>query len=141
MQCHNSNLPPLMTNVRNMAVISKAMISLIRDDLTTLNGFTRAMDPATTAVMNDAAPMSSPMAILLLSSFIAANVEKISGLPLPRARRVTPAKVSFIRSPRAIELKLTEKKSPATVPKAVKRIVKKKRIRTMASGCKALRRQ
>jgi len=49
------------------------------------------MVPATTETMKLAAPMSSPMARLPESERRAAKVEKTSGLPLEKARKVTPA--------------------------------------------------
>ncbi|KAF2478453.1 hypothetical protein BDY17DRAFT_258914, partial [Neohortaea acidophila] len=73
-------------------------------------------DSATTVAMKLAAPMSSPMARSGLFDLMAAHVEKISGPPFPRARRVTPAKLSLIPIKRAPALKLTEKKSPAHMP-------------------------
>ena len=84
--------------------------------LATLNGFTRAILPATTAVMKPAAPMSSPTARLPLCVLIAANVEKTSGLPLPKARNVTPVKLSLIPSTFAIVDRLIQRKSEAAIP-------------------------
>lgn len=46
--------------------------------------------PATTLTINDAAPMSSPRASDPKSDCMALNVENKSGLPLPKARKVTP---------------------------------------------------
>ena len=88
--------------------------------LATLNGRTIAIDPATTAVMNPAAPMSSPTAKLPLCDFMAANVEKTSGLPLPKAKNVTPAMLSLIPRILAIVLRLTQKKSLAAMPIVLK---------------------
>ena len=48
--------------------------------------------------LNEAAPINSPMAKPNVPPFNAAKVEKTSGLPLPNARKVTPAVDSF--SPR-----------------------------------------
>ncbi len=75
--------------------------------LTTCKGFTRAMDPAITEVMNAAAPTSSPIAMLELLLFIAAKVEKMSRPPFPRARNVTPARLSLKCKAWAIVLRLT----------------------------------
>ena len=92
------------------------------------------MDPATTVVMNAAAPTSSPTAIMLLFDVIAENVENRSGLPFPRAKKVTPAKVSLMRSPLAIELRLMEKKSPAVMPILVRSRTSHRRMRSIAAG-------
>jgi hypothetical protein len=46
--------------------------------------------------MNPAAPTSSPTAKLPLFEFIAAKVEKTSGLPFPNAKNVTPAMLSLM---------------------------------------------
>jgi hypothetical protein len=86
-----------------------------------LKGLTSAIEPATTAVINAAAPMSSPIAKLPLFELIAANVEKTSGLPFPNARKVTPVKLSLI--PRMLEmvLRLIQRKSLAAMPIVLKR--------------------
>lgn len=84
--------------------------------LATLNGRTSAIEPATTAVMNPAAPINSPIAKLPLCVFIAAKVEKTSGLPLPKARKVTPAMLSLIPKMLEIVLRLMQKKSLAAIP-------------------------
>lgn len=84
--------------------------------LATLKGRTSAMDPATTAEINPAAPMSSPIAKLPLCDFIAANVEKTSGLPFPKARNVTPAMLSLIPRMLAMVLRFIQKKSLAAIP-------------------------
>ena len=46
----------------------------------------------------------------------AANVEKTSGLPFPKARKVTPAVDSFSPRKEAMEDKLGQKKSEAVMP-------------------------
>ena len=84
--------------------------------LATLKGRTSAMDPATTAVINPAAPISSPIAKLPLCDFIAAKVEKTSGLPFPKARNVTPAMLSLIPRMLAMVLRFIQKKSLAAIP-------------------------
>jgi hypothetical protein len=76
----------------------------------------RAIDPATTDVMNTAAPMSSPTARLPLFVLMAANVENTSGLPLPKASSVTPAMLSLIPRMLAMVLRLMQKKSLAAMP-------------------------
>lgn len=98
----------------------KKPISLTKLFFATLNGRIRATEPATTAVMKPAAPMSSPTARLPLCVFMAAKVEKTSGLPFPRAKKVTPAILSLM--PRICEmvLKFTQKKSLAAMPMVVK---------------------
>ncbi|KAL8795721.1 MAG: hypothetical protein Q9195_001772 [Heterodermia aff. obscurata] len=88
--------------------------------LATLNGRTMAIDPATTAVMNPAAPISSPIAKLPLCDFIAAKVEKTSGLPFPKAKNVTPAMLSLIPRMLAIVLRFIQKKSLAAIPIVLK---------------------
>lgn len=74
------------------------------------------MLPATTAVMKEAAPISSPTAKLPLWLLMAAKVEKTSGLPFPKARNVTPARLSLIPRMLAIVLKLMQRKSDAAIP-------------------------
>jgi hypothetical protein len=87
----------------------------------TWNGFTSAMLAATTAVMKPAAPKSSPTARLPLCEFIAANVEKTSGLPFPKARNVTPVKVSLMPRMFAMVLRFMHRKSEAAMPMVLKR--------------------
>ena len=99
----------------------KKVTSLIKTFLATLNGLTSAIDPATTAVMKPAAPISSPIAKLPLCVLIAAKVENTSGLPFPNASNVTPAMLSPIPSIVAIVLRLTQKKSLAAIPIVLKR--------------------
>lgn len=98
----------------------KKQTSLIKLFLATLKGLTSAMDPATTAVINPAAPMSSPTARLPLCVFIAAKVEKTSGLPFPNAKNVTPAMLSLIPKQFAIVLRFIQKKSLAAMPMVLK---------------------
>jgi len=86
----------------------------------TLNGLMNAIEPAITAVMKLAAPISSPTARLPLLVFMAAKVEKMSGLPLPKAKNVTPARLSLRPRSLAIVLRLTEKKSLAAMPMVLK---------------------
>jgi hypothetical protein len=78
-----------------------------------------AMEPDTTDVMKNAAPMSSPIARLPEPTLIAANVEKRSGEPLPNARKVTPAIDSDIRRVWDRVAKLGQKKSLAAMPIAL----------------------
>lgn len=99
-----------------LAATMKKPTSLMKLFLATLNGLTKAMEPATTAVMKPAAPISSPTAKLPLCVLIAANVEKTSGLPLPNAKKVTPAMLSLIPRIFAIVLKFIQKKSLAAMP-------------------------
>lgn len=54
---------------------------------------------ATTETMKLAAPINSPMAKLPESLLRAANVEKTSGLPLEKARKVTPACEGSVNRP------------------------------------------
>jgi hypothetical protein len=74
------------------------------------------IEPATTAVMNPAAPINSPTAKLPLCELIAAKVEKTSGLPFPKAKNVVPAIASLIPNVLAIVLRFTQKKSAAAMP-------------------------
>ena len=52
------------------------------------------MEPTTHETINVAAPSNSPMAKLPELACIAENVEKTSGLPFPKAKKVTPATFS-----------------------------------------------
>jgi len=52
------------------------------------------IDPTTHDTMKDAAPTSSPIAKLPEFARIAENVENKSGLPFPKAKKVTPATFS-----------------------------------------------
>ena len=79
-----------------------------------------AMDPETTVVMKNAAPISSPIARLPEPTLIAANVENKSGDPFPRARNVTPAIDSDIRNVCDNVARLGQKKSLAAMPMALK---------------------
>ena len=99
-----------------LAATTKKPTSLMKLFLATLNGLTSAMEPATTAVIKPAAPMSSPTARLPLLVLIAANVEKTSGLPFPKAKKVTPAMLSLMPKILAIVLKFIQKKSLAAIP-------------------------
>ena len=79
------------------------------------------MDPATTETMKVAAPSSSPMASEPEPDDIAEKVEKTSGEPLPRAKKVTPAVLSFMPNRLASVPKFGQKKSLATSPRQLKR--------------------
>jgi hypothetical protein len=81
-----------------------------------------AMEPATTAEIKEAAPISSPTASEPEPIFIAANVLNTSGDPFPNARNVTPAMLSDIPRMLAIVERLMQKKSLAAIPMVVKRI-------------------
>jgi hypothetical protein len=74
------------------------------------------MEPATTEVMKPAAPRSSPTAMLPLLEPMAAKVLKTSGEPLPKARKVTPARLWLRPRMVAMVLRLTLKKSLAAIP-------------------------
>ena len=104
-----------------LAATMKKLMSRTKLLRATLKGLTKAIEPATTAVMKPAAPISSPTAKLPLCVFIAANVEKTSGLPFPKARKVTPVILSLMPSMLAIVLRLMQKKSLAAMPIALKR--------------------
>ncbi|CCF44005.1 hypothetical protein CH063_13549 [Colletotrichum higginsianum] len=99
------------------------------------------MDPATTAVMKLAAPISSPTAMLALFEPMAAKVLKTSGDPLPKAKNVTPARLSL--RPRIAEmvLRLTLKKSLAAMPMVVKSKPSQQTRMTKARDCALARSQ
>jgi hypothetical protein len=99
----------------------KKQISRVYDFRSTRNSLTNAIEPATTPVIKLAAPISSPTAILALLEPMAAKVLNTSGDPLPKARNVTPAKLSLRPRTVAIVLRLTLKKSLAAMPMVVKR--------------------
>lgn len=92
------------------------------------------MEPETTAVMKHAAPMSSPTAKLAAWVRKAANVENTSGLPLPNASKVTPARLSLMPNMRAMVLRLTQKKSLAAIPMVLKRRASQSVMRMKAIG-------
>jgi hypothetical protein len=93
-----------------------------------------AMLPETTAVMKPAAPISSPIARPPEWELMAAKVEKTSGLPLPKARNVTPVKLSLMPSKVAMVLKLIHRKSEAAMPIVLnKRLIHNTRM-TKATG-------
>ena len=75
------------------------------------------IEPTTTETINDAAPRSSPIARLPELVRMAENVENTSGLPFPKARKVTPA--TFSSSPRifARVARFGQKKSDADIPR------------------------
>jgi hypothetical protein len=103
--------------------------------LPTLNSLTKAIEPATTAVMKPAAPISSPTAILPLCVLIAAKVEKTSGLPFPKAKKVTPAMLWLIPRIVAIVLRFIQKKSLAAIPIVVNRSPIHSTSIIKATGC------
>lgn len=116
MHSHKCSLPSHRKDRLKAAATVKKPTSRTKAFLATLKGLTRAMEPATTAVMKPAAPKSSPIARLLLFVLKAAKVEKTSGLPFPKAKKVTPAMLSLIPRIVAIVLKLMQKKSLAAMP-------------------------
>ena len=113
---HKVRYPSARNTMLKLAATMKKPTSLTKLFLATLNGLTNAIEPATTAVIKPAAPMSSPTARLPLCVLIAANVEKTSGLPFPKAKKVTPAMLSLIPKILAIVLKFIQKKSLAAMP-------------------------
>jgi hypothetical protein len=124
-----------------LAATMKNPTSLTNVFFPTLNSRTSAIDPATTAVMNPAAPINSPTARLPLWELIAANVENTSGLPLPKARKVTPAMLSLIPRMLAIVERLIQKKSEAAIPIVVKSRPSHRVKIIKATGCALLRSQ
>ena len=84
--------------------------------------------------LNDAAPMSSPMASPNVPPFRAENVLNTSGLPFPNARKVTPAVLSF--KPRTVAMvdKFGQKKSDAEMPMNEKRNARISRYPAVMNG-------
>lgn len=113
---HNESFPSIRNTMLKAAATMKKKTSRTKLRRSTLKGRTIAIEPATTAVMKPAAPMSSPTARLPLFVFMAAKVEKTSGLPLPKARKVTPAMLSLMPRRPDMVLRLTQKKSLAAMP-------------------------
>jgi hypothetical protein len=132
---HKYSRPSIRNAMLNDAAIMKKHTSLTKLRRATLNGRTNAIAPATTAVMKLAAPMSSPTAKLPLFVLIAANVEKTSGLPLPNAKKVTPARLSLSPSRCAIVLRLMQKKSLAAMPIMLKSRHSHSTMAMKANGC------
>jgi hypothetical protein len=66
--------------------------------------------------MKPAAPNSSPTAKEPLLAPMAANVEKTSGLPLPKATKVTPATFSLRPNIAEMDSRFSQKKSLAAMP-------------------------
>ena len=121
MHSHRCSFPSHRNDRLKAAATVKKPTSLTKAFLATLNGLTKAIEPATTAVMKPAAPNNSPIARLLLFVLKAAKVEKTSGLPFPKARKVTPAMLSLMPRIVAIVLRLMQKKSLAAIPIVLKR--------------------
>src|SRR5205809_7967102 len=88
---HNTILSSQRKYISMQTAKAKNNTSRTNDLRATLKGRVIAIEPATTAVMNDAAPISSPIASEPELTFIATKVENTSGLPFPKARKVTPA--------------------------------------------------
>jgi hypothetical protein len=130
-----------MNTILKLAATMKKTTSRTKLLRATLKGRTKAIEPATTAVMNPAAPTSSPTARLAEFEFIAAKVEKTSGLPFPNARNVTPAMLSLMPSNFEIVLRLTQKKSLAAIPIVLKRSDSHSTSIINAKGCACGRRQ
>jgi hypothetical protein len=85
-------------------------------------------------VIKLAAPINSPIARLPLFDRMAANVEKTSGLPFPKARNVTPVKLSLMPRMLASVLRSIHRKSLAAIPMVVNRIDNQKISIINASG-------
>jgi len=66
---------------------------------------------------------------------MAANVLKTSGEPFPKARKVTPARLSLKPRTLAMVLRLTLKKSLAAIPIVVNRRPSQEARITNATGC------
>lgn len=84
--------------------------------------------------LKDAAPMSSPIARLNVPPFNAENVEKTSGLPFPKAKKVTPAVDSFKPRYAAIVARLGQKKSEADIPMKENRKARMRRYPVRMNG-------
>lgn len=82
-----------------------------------------------------AAPNNSPTASPNVPPFNAAKVEKTSGDPFPKARKVTPAVLSLSPSTAARVARLGQKKSEAEMPINENR---NDRIRTRAANINGL---
>lgn len=85
-------------------------------------GFTRAMPPATTVVTKIPAPKMAPTASpAVRGSEKATTALKMSGAPLPKARKVTPA--TLWDSFRLVEMadRLGQKNFSAVTPRMTKR--------------------
>lgn len=85
-------------------------------------------------VLKLAAPMSSPTASPNVPLLIAENVLNTSGLPLPKAKKVTPAVLSLNPKYAATVDKLGQKKSEADIPIKEKRKARMKRRNRMNMG-------
>ena len=132
---HRCKAPSARKTILKLAATMKNPTSLTKVFFPTLNSRTNAIDPATTAVMNPAAPINSPTAKLPLCELIAAKVEKTSGLPFPNARNVTPAMLSLIPNIDAMVLRLMQKKSEAAMPIVVKSRASHSESMIKATGC------
>ena len=108
--------PSAIKTVLKLTATTKNPTSRTKLLRATLNGRTNAMEPATTDVIKVAAPINSPMAKLPLFDLIAAKVEKTSGLPFPKARNVTPVKLSLNPRTLAKVLRFMHRKSLAAIP-------------------------
>ncbi len=104
-----------------MIAIVKKPTSLRNGPRSTLKGLMMHMEPTTHDVMKVAAPSNSPIARPPEFERMAEKVAKTSGLPLPKARNVTPA--TFSSSPRILESvpRFGQKKSDALMPSVLKR--------------------
>ena len=111
--------PSANNQTLNPTAPAKKITSRRNDFLLTLNGRTIAIDPATTEVMKNAAPINSPIARLPDPTFIAEKVENKSGEPFPSARKVTPASDWDMRSVWERVARLGQKKSLAAIPMAL----------------------
>jgi hypothetical protein len=117
-----------------LTAITKYPTSRTKLRRATLNGRTKAIEPATTDVMKVAAPINSPIAKLPLFDRIAAKVEKTSGLPFPNARKVTPVRLSLNPRILASVLKSMHRKSLAAMPIVLKSSDSQRTMITNANG-------
>lgn len=118
---HSSILLSHKTTIRRTTATVKKPTSRMNGARSTLKGLMMHIEPTTQDVTNAAAPNNSPMANPPESSRMAEKVEKRSGLPLPKARNVTPATFSSRPSSCASVPRLGQKKSDALMPRVEKR--------------------
>lgn len=131
---HRCIFPSSRNSMVKLTAKMKKTMSRTKVFLLTLNSRTRAIDPATTAEMKPAAPINSPTAMLPLLEPMAAKVLKTSGEPFPKAKKVTPARLSGSPRTLAIVLKLTLKKSLAAIPMVEKSSPSQSASRAKATG-------
>ena len=114
-----------MTSKTETATVKKAQ-SRKKGPRLTRKGLMIHIEPTTQETMKDAAPRSSPIAKLPELVRRAENVANTSGLPLPKARNVTPATFSSKFSSCAMVAKFGQKKSAALIPRVENKKISQK---------------